>query len=55
MFVAGEMARPGTHATTVTLVRRWRDLPPPGAARTARPWKSYAFYELPLRGREAAR
>jgi hypothetical protein len=56
LFVADEMARPGTHATSVTLVRRWRDLPPPGARRTAAPpWKSYAFYELPLGKRGGAR
>lgn len=54
-FVAGEMSRPGTRVTSVTLVRRWRDLPRPGATGRAPRWKSYAFYDLPMGDRGAAR
>jgi hypothetical protein len=54
-FVASEMRRPRTPATSVTLIRRWRDLPRPGAAKHDATWKSYAFYELPLGEQGAAR
>jgi hypothetical protein len=50
-FVARDMRRPGTEVSSVTLVRRWRDLPPPGSSRPTPDWHSYDFYELsPPRG-----
>lgn len=55
LFVAEEMSRQGTRPISVTLVRRWRDLPSPGAAGPAPGWKSYAFYDLPLPDRGAGR
>jgi hypothetical protein len=49
-FVAREMARPGDAPTSVTLIRRWQDLRPPGASgAAARAWKRYAFYSLDVR------
>jgi hypothetical protein len=48
LFAAREMRRPGKAVRTVTLVRRWRDLRPPGAAGPdRRRWRSYPYYTLP--------
>jgi hypothetical protein len=50
LFVAREMRRPPKVPRTVTLVRRWQDLRPPGApGPAAAGWKRYAFYSLALR------
>ena len=51
--VLGEMRRPAVAATSVTLVRRWRDLPPPGAVDPEPGWKSYDFFRLELGGGRA--
>jgi Family of unknown function (DUF5819) len=48
-FVAAEMQGRGRVPSTVTLIRRWQDLRPPGAATHAARWKQYAFYRLGLR------
>jgi hypothetical protein len=46
-FVAREMRRPGRAVSSVTLIRSWQDLRPPGASGADRePWRSYAFYRL---------
>jgi hypothetical protein len=51
LFVAREMRRPGSAPRSVTLIRRWQDLRPPGSpGRDALPWKSYEFYRLTLAG-----
>jgi hypothetical protein len=47
LFAAHDLERPGRVATSVTLVRRWRDLHPPGASTPAGPWGAYAYYRLP--------
>jgi hypothetical protein len=36
------------HPVSVTLVRSWYDLPPPGHVRDAPNWKSYDFYIMPV-------
>jgi hypothetical protein len=46
-FVARDMRRTGAPIASVTLIRRWRDVPPPGRSAPEPPWRSYAFYELP--------
>jgi len=46
-FVAAQMRRYGRDPRTVTLVRQWQDLRPPGAPQPReRPWRSFAFYTL---------
>jgi hypothetical protein len=46
-FIAQRRRRSGSLPTRVTLVRRWRDLTPPGARPRKRPrWQQYAFYTL---------
>lgn len=47
LFAARDLSGGGAKPVSVTLVRRWRDLPPPGAAGSPR-WKRYSFYELSL-------
>jgi hypothetical protein len=50
-FVAREMRRPGHDPRTVTLIRRWQRLRPPGSpGPDARPWKSYRFYSYTVGG-----
>jgi hypothetical protein len=46
--VAREMGDGGSRPVSVTLIRRWRDAPPPGASGQRGPWKRYAFYTLPV-------
>jgi hypothetical protein len=48
LYAARELRAGGARPVSVTLVRRWRDVPKPGAGRAERPWKRYAFYELAL-------
>jgi hypothetical protein len=48
-FVARQMRRPGRDVRSVTLIRSWQDLRPPGARGPDRsPWQSYSFYRLAL-------
>ena len=48
-FVAAELSDEGRTPQSVTLVRRWQDLRPPGADGPDRArWRSYAFYTLTL-------
>ena len=48
-FVAAELRDEGRRPRSVTLVRRWQDLRPPGSDGPDRaPWKSYDFYTLRL-------
>ena len=49
-FASREMAGPRRVPRTVTLIRRWQDLRPPGAPGPhAGPWNQYAFYTLALK------
>jgi hypothetical protein len=36
--------RAGRDPVVVTLIRRWRDLSPPGSSPSHGPWREYAFY-----------
>jgi hypothetical protein len=50
LFAANEMEGSGRVPTTVTLIRRWQDLRPPGVpGADAKSWQRYAFYTLALR------
>jgi hypothetical protein len=49
LFAAHELDGPGRRPRSVTLIRRWQDLRPPGAVPSARAWKQYAYYRLDLR------
>jgi hypothetical protein len=50
LFAARELDERGSDPASVTLIRRWQDLRPPGApGPSAKPWKQYAFYTLELR------
>jgi hypothetical protein len=51
LYVARRMRRSDRSLRRVTLIRSWQDLRPPGSpGPDARPWRSYAFYTLPVRG-----
>jgi hypothetical protein len=49
LFAADQVQRSGHRPTKVTLVRRWRDLRPPGSRRpSASSARSYRYYQLDL-------
>lgn len=57
-FIAGRERARGRRPVQITLVRRWRDLKPPGAKGPDRGrWREFAYYRLRLdrRGRPVAR
>jgi hypothetical protein len=53
LFAARAVERPGKVPTSVTLVRSWRDLRPPGAEQPEASWRQYAFFTIS--GRELSR
>lgn len=43
-WVAGKVAERGRPPREVTLIRRWRDLGPPGPRPQNGPWRTFAYY-----------
>lgn len=48
LWAAARVGRHGHRQVSVTLLRRWFNLNPPGARPNHGPWMSYAFYTVPL-------
>jgi predicted DCC family thiol-disulfide oxidoreductase YuxK len=49
VWAGRQMSRAGRQEQTVTLVRRWANLSPPGVSPSQRPWRSQSFFTLQLR------
>ena len=49
LFAARQLAHGGRFPVTVTLVRRWYDLPPPGGVHAHHsPWQEFSYYTVQL-------